>query len=1583
MAEFTLNLIKNGLYDGLFGLNKKSVKVQRESKNNKSDLKLDEYKVFECNSQIWVNYLSEKYTNDAIRFNDCDFLFVHFANVPEISVELYGSKKNIRENRAAILNGNEEGGRCNDLREAISETLLKNYKNRQNGFGEHIDAIIKVNKYVIYNYCKDCEELDKKIRHILDICEKDNSFPWNSNEKEIFLSHIKAYLRKNEEVAINKEEWSADLSYVLSWLLLAALLRAFFSEFARIIPEEETDVLLRNQREYDFLKKELNKRIKKELESKIQQSHIEKVDRSFLLKGRYFHGDNEFSTSLSDLFKNSWSSTNIISKNMFVVGEGGIGKSLSVLYLLSNDRCNINRIPSLYIPLNLLGGTKSDGIEKNIEWYISTHYSTEYSYIEKIANIRDDSIKIVLFLDGFNEISTLYQYQILKDIKYWEEMPAVQLIVTSRSLPDYMGHFGCFKADSLDQIVIDSFFSRHDIDFSGDCSIFTTPLLLQLYGKSEKIKKTIGFKNIVQLEWHDVKCAADIFWNYLQYEIYRCVEKDRSVQNDNIRISDYFYLILQLCPYIAWKMMGKQALQINETMLEGWVEEAVIFLASDKNVYDNKIEKANTNTGFIDDNRNVNVKKRVSIQLLENLNVLMNKNCAEDSIDYSFMHQDMRDYMVALFINNVLYRDSCNKGYLSESVMRMGDESVLTYLADVVNEEVYFSIWNNLKKKRNTVKEVQKLNDLNDSRSIGFDEDVETEETRDNVLYQESVKWMLRFFGVMYEGDYSQIDFSDMDLNYVSLMECRSDSRQLTLPMESTKYNNTLFSKKSFMPLEQHSGTVSVVKVIKELGLCVSGDYNGDVYIWDIQNNRTLCKLVCKEKERYRAIIEIQYYALENRYYIAVRTYSYVKLFLVEASMLQNITVDSVTSLFCYYNKIVNLRHYKKGSQIYFFKDEDLYLCNVADEGKIGLYNVNKDYYEDIFDVYTNINKIELLRNEDDIYCISANEDFSIDVWNISQKELKKKIICRKKDLNFHEELPSYGIVDFRLFYKSNKWNIVFIVQYCDGVYVSENLFSDKTNYHKLRNGHLTSVSSLEIFNYDNSNWAITYSEDKTIIKWNLDTEKAESKKSFRHNNSDFEYYAEIIKIYENMFMILFWKDLWLCNLLDDQYCNLQEGISDYSCGDIYNLYDDTIFVTGCYNGSIILWKICDNKIIKMHSTSGVLNGVIDMKLIGHKNGKKYLAIVSSDGFIRFWNVDTERCVTEIEVSTIRYVCPCCNGEILLTSADDNSIVIYDISDLNNPKILNRLLGHYRFTPDIEVISDKSFSELKFVSFSRAGFIIWERSFDSFNVIRVGEGFSDNCTSNGIPCHKISDVKCKVNIRSISVIDSNRIITGGFDGSVVVWELNNLIKKHGKLIGKMCDSNGVQHLFVVDEECGKYILAINTNGDIMQFNYDDLGMYKTYFPIKDNDDYILVEKKNDIQHDKYFIEYFQVFGKTGFIGTPGFKKVIHIRLVDDGKRTSVENGNIDLTGRKYCIDNIATSDDFNGSGIRVGSFDNSIVILLDDGKVVIKDMDSTDDNTWYINPLYGISIRGIDFSKAVMSQELRQIIQNNGGKIGE
>ena len=703
MADFTLNFIKNKLYDGLFGFKKKSVKVQRESKNNKSNLNLDEFKVFDCNSQIWKNYLSEKYTNDAVRFNDCDFLFVHFANVPEISVELYGSKKNIRENRAAILNGNEEGGRCNDLREVISETLSEKYKNRKNGFGEHIDAIMEVNKYVISNYCKDCAELDKKIRHILDICKKDDSFPWNNDEKEIFLSHLKAYLRKNEEVAINKEEWSADLSYVLSWLLLAALLRTYFSKFARIIPEEETDVLLRNQREYDYLKKELSEQINKALESKIQQSHIEKVDMSFLLKGRYSHMKNDFSTSLSELFKSSWSSKNKISKNLFVVGEGGVGKTLSVLYLLGNDRCNINRIPSLYIPLNLLGGIKSDGSEKNIEWYISTHYSTEYSYIEKIANLRDDSLKIVLFLDGFNEISTLYQYQILQDIKYWEEMPAVQLIVTSRSLPDYMGDFGCFKADSLDQTDIDGFLSQHDIDFKGDRNIFTTPLLLHLYGESEKIKKSIEFKNIAQLEWHDVKSAADVFWNYLQFEIYRCIDKEKGVQNDNIRISDYLYFILQLCPYIAWKMMGNQVLQINESMLEEWVEEAVVFLDSDKNVYDYKIERANINTGFIDDNRNINVKKKVSIQLLENLNVLMNKNCSEASIDYSFMHQNMRDYMVALFVNNVLYRDAKSNGYLSESVMRMGDESVLAYLADVVNEEVYFAIWNKLKKKGNTI----------------------------------------------------------------------------------------------------------------------------------------------------------------------------------------------------------------------------------------------------------------------------------------------------------------------------------------------------------------------------------------------------------------------------------------------------------------------------------------------------------------------------------------------------------------------------------------------------------------------------------------------------------------------------------------------------------------------------------------------------------------------------------------------------------------------------------------------------------------------------------------------------------------
>ena len=1449
MSKFTLTTIKKELYKyhEIFGKDKKTVVVQNESDSNKADLVLKEFGLFDSNKEIWKEYLENKYTNDAYKYNNCDFILVHFANIQELLTFVYGNKKNIKETRSKILNGNE--GRCDELRRDICSSLYSDYENRTEGFGDKINAVIEVNKFVILNYCKDIFLLSERINYLIDVCEKDDSFPWDNANKDIFLSHIKAYSKHEDELCIDKKEWCYDLSYILSWLLLAALLRFHFSKFAKIIPDKDVDVLLRSQREYIYLKNEFDKYIKKELNDKLKRSNIKEINDDFLLTGIYSNDVTSYKTSLSELLKKSWVSKDEISKNIYIVGEGGIGKTISVLYMVGNDEYNINGFPALYIPLNKLGGFEQvsrDGqyfeIEKNIAWYITKNYPSQNRYIESISSIdTDDSLKMILVLDGFNEINTNYQYQILRDIKNWEHLPAVQVIVTSRSLPDYKGSFDCFVADCLSREIIGRFLLKSDIENIENKDALSTPLLLQLCCETERAKKYIDSEYIKQLDWSDVNNAGDVFWNYLQYEIYRCIEK-HTYSGDNLtRLSDYYYFVLQLCPYLAWKMTNDQLLHLEESKLEKWVGDAFDYLELEKNIYDEKIKKIDRKSGYILDDRNRDIKIGVFIQLLENLNVLMNKNVDEEYIEYSLMHQNIRDYLTAVFINNVLYKDLLKRRFLSSIVTKVQNPEILIYLSNIMKDEDINILWQSIKIHDIPIDRYRDLTYPHAEYDIYyFYKNIESKIMikRDYLQfweYRRSVVWFLRFFGIIYNNDYSLIDFSNMDLTYISLADCRKEgSCQLKLSQDSNCFKNTKISPYTFKKI-CHNKKVNTVCVIHELNICVSGDSEGKAYAWDLNNNKFLFLLDCCGME----IFDIKYYNTGSNYYLAVCSDKSIDLFELNSSTVYDDNYNWISPFFS--TEFSSNNYFSRRSKISralsFYFDGDLYIYYTSSKGEVGRYNISKNAFEPklLCDEPTNINKIELFNFQDNIYCASANEDFSVDIWNVTNNGWKKRITVKEKkivdDFSYIEESASSsrnmwnnkltGITDLKVINNNGKIDIVF-ADSNGGVHITHDVTNDGVRS-SLLGRHKKCVNKI-LYLYGR-NWIITCSNDNTIIRWDIRLKKRVGKVLNWHK----DWVIDILQI-DNNKVVSFGHDnkVFVWNIVEDEAYDIPTKTIDWIlCGEIYTKYDDYCLVTGDASGSVVIWNINEKR--KVHTFKGYIDEILD--IMAFKRGKNsYLAVASADGIARIWDLKTYRCVSVLEghVGWINAIKTCCNGNCVITCGSDMTVRIFDIKDFDNPKS-TVLKGHSDWVLDVDIISDNN--KLKFATSSYDGtFVVWENSFNTYKAIRVGKPIKDdvNYSKDNKVEFKYNDADVhKAGIKIIKVLGSNLIATGGYDRKVVLWKLDNIIMDKGRVLENYYN-DWVSTINTLGELDDRIILSSSVDGKISVRNYDDLSEKKDF-----------------------------------------------------------------------------------------------------------------------------------------------------------
>ena len=245
-----------------------------------------------------------------------------------------------------------------------------------------------------------------------------------------------------------------------------------------------------------------------------------------LSDGRYAVEDKEPPRVIRDMILDSWRRKDC--RHILLVGEGGIGKTVAMLTLPEEDWFKKFEIPAIYVPLQRL-----DKYEGDLNRYLEVKFGADnYNRIIELTNcISDGHPRLLLLLDGFNEIPDVYKKNAKKHIEEWMDRPGIQIITTSRLGFFLENSFSKYRLlplpyDTVKSFLVSTGIKEEFLPRNNDriWNLINVPLMLTMYTQIEKVREAADRSSSSPvLEWKEPDNAAHIIWDYLQMELYRCI----------------------------------------------------------------------------------------------------------------------------------------------------------------------------------------------------------------------------------------------------------------------------------------------------------------------------------------------------------------------------------------------------------------------------------------------------------------------------------------------------------------------------------------------------------------------------------------------------------------------------------------------------------------------------------------------------------------------------------------------------------------------------------------------------------------------------------------------------------------------------------------------------------------------------------------------------------------------------------------------------------------------------------------------------------------------------------------------------
>lgn len=384
-----------------------------------------------------------------------------------------------------------------------------------------------------------------------------------------------------------------------------------------------------------------------------------------------------------------------LSCNALILGDGGMGKSTAMF-----DECRRlleNKRLALYISLQ---ARENAGYEKLTDFILRSLYKSvddraRSSFIQ-LVSARHTHPDMVLFIDGFNELSGEGAQRYVSEIKALSQYAGIQVIISSRLnfLRDFgLSFFGMIHTCELREEQVETLFTGRNADWQNVLAhknlriLLKNPMMALLYASTCPVVERSA--DLDYLEWiTPISNASDLLHDYYMSQVALLVEREAV---DGRRIFSSLVAITRILPAIAYLAERSNTTALSEDEFELKFSTAV--KAFNKNYetnlssHSNQISQSSQSLQLKRVQRRFRIHKNIVYED-DVYDLVITELCLLKSGNgrVSFAHQIFRDYLAALFLHNALVENFSVESLWHKEEIHRG---VVQYLRYIGNESTW------------------------------------------------------------------------------------------------------------------------------------------------------------------------------------------------------------------------------------------------------------------------------------------------------------------------------------------------------------------------------------------------------------------------------------------------------------------------------------------------------------------------------------------------------------------------------------------------------------------------------------------------------------------------------------------------------------------------------------------------------------------------------------------------------------------------------------------------------------------------------------------------------------------------------
>ena len=786
-------------------------------------------------------------------------------------------------------------------------------------------------------------------------------------------------------------------------------------------------------------------------------------------------------------------------------------------------------------------------------------------------------------------------------------------------------------------------------------------------------------------------------------------------------------------------------------------------------------------------------------------------------------------------------------------------------------------------------------------------------------------KWLLNLIGIQSKNDFSNISFSEMDLTNINLANCcKNDSIHLTLPQKQADFfKHTYVSASTFSP-EGHSAMVNNAAVYNNGHRCISASSDHTLKVWDLDSYECLGILTghgC-------ALRALSVYPYGTGFRCISGSYDGLICIwdLTELSIGGLLTTRPLFTMQSHTSDINDLAVYDNGHRcISASSDSTLIIWNL---------DTGNPMFPPLIGHTGTVNVVKVFAHE--TKCISGDSNDSLYIWDLNSGCPLYGPLHIRKNISNNISDESHSFIASSTDNALSIWKVHTIginaIDICENssqttcVAASSNsrlsvwnLTGEKPIGFELSK-HTKGINTVKIF--DNGKKCVSGSDDNTLIVWDLMQKKVLGTPLQEHN--DWIIRLDVYK-FNNVYYCVsasFDNTIKLWNLDSLSLVDTLTGHSDWvQAISVYPFNTSFRCVSVSADCSIRLWDLISGDLL--HTITGYSKMIRAIDSF-EKNNKFYCVIASSDGILRLWDLESYRCIGILEGHTawVNAVKVYANGTRCISAASDHTLRVWD---LENHECVYVLKGHTDWVIDIDVFKKGE------------DFFAISASYD--RTLKIWNLSHGSCVGSSLVGHNAG-------VKTVMVYDhGSKAISGSYDHTLQIWDLNSRKAIGSPLIGH---TEWVRDLDVYFSDKKALCLSAASDGTFILW---DLSTGS------------LIHSSSRDYHST----------------------ITAIHFLDGNKRcvTASSDGMIeiwDLNSFKLSAPPIFIEPRSRINALCIyGS--NRCISVSDDGMMHIFDL-NTCSLIRSIDVMHGISIVGIDLSKATFEDDLtKKYLDENGGII--